>query len=315
MSNMQIYVKSDTKVDVLMSTYNGSLYLSEQLNSIFSQASHSLHISINVRDDGSNDKTTELISEHFCTRLNFYSESNVGVVSSFLKLLAYPCHNVEFVAFSDQDDYWRKNKLEKAVNALKLLSNIPALYFSRLDIVDVNLEHQFYSKIPNKPFCLQNALAENIATGCTIVINNAALKLLRENMPDPKKLVMHDWWFYLVISTLGTVVYDPEPTILYRQHGNNVEGMKSGLAKLKAKFRNITRPPKYVKVSTQVAEFKRCYYQMLSNEQKKLVDDFLLATSGFNIWKKLKLVLSGRVYRQTNTETLSFLISMLLNRI
>ena len=156
---------------------------------------------------------------------------------------------------------------------------------------------------------------ENIATGCTIVINQPAIKLLRENMPDPKSLVMHDWWFYLVISAFGKVIYDPEPTILYRQHGNNVEGMKSGLGKLKAKFRNITRPPKYVKVSTQVAEFKRCFYQMLSHENKMLVDDFLLATSGFNIWKKLKLVLAGKVYRQTKTETLSFLVSLLLNRI
>lgn len=302
-------------INVIMSSYNGDAFISKQLSSILNQKVNNYNLMVYVRDDGSTDQTKEILNEYSSQKVNVIFEENIGVVASFLNLLSHVDRPACYLAFSDQDDYWLPNKLDRAVSVLNEYQDIPALYCSCLNIVDRELSHIFYSEIPQKEITFSNALVENVATGCTIVINKAALQLVRDFMPDPKKIVMHDWWLYLVISAFGKIVFDHEPTILYRQHGNNVEGMKSGLAKLKAKFRNITRPPKYVKVSTQVAEFKRCYYQMLSNEQKKLVDDFLLATSGFNIWKKLKLILSGRVYRQTKTETLSLLISMLLKRI
>jgi len=302
-------------INVVMSSYNGGKFISKQLSSILDQEITNYNLKVYVRDDGSTDDTKEILNTYSSQNVKVTFEENIGVVASFLHLLSHVDRSSCYVAFSDQDDYWLPNKLDRAVSVLSNYQNVPALYCSCLDIVNRELSHIFYSKVPQKSITFNNALVENVATGCTIVINKPALQLVRDFMPDPKKIIMHDWWLYLVISAFGEIVFDHESNILYRQHGNNVEGMRSGLSKLMAKFRNISRPPKYVKISTQVAEFKRCYYQMLSHDQKKLVDDFLLATSGLNIWKKLKLVLTGKVYRHTKTETLSFLVSLLLNRI
>lgn len=301
-------------VSVLLSSYNGVDYIKEQIDSILQQEVNSFGLTLYVRDDGSKDNTKIILKKYYMSEAQLVFGDNVGVVASFLELLK-SVREVDYIAFADQDDYWMPNKINKAIGKLTNYQNVPGLYCSRLDVVNSKLEHLFYSSIPNKKLELQNALVENIATGCTIVINKKAIELLRNNMPDPNNVVMHDWWFYLVISAFGKVVYDTESTILYRQHGNNVEGMKTGLAKIKTKLKNLSTPPKYIKISRQVTEFKRCYYHFFSDEQKKLIDDFLLITSGSNILLKLKFVLSGKVYRQTRSENLLFLLSLLLNRI
>lgn len=299
-------------VNVLLSSYNGEKYISTQLDSILSQ---NYKVNVCVRDDGSRDNTLQLLKEKYSNKIDLIPGSNVGVVASFFDVLFSQSESINFVAFSDQDDYWLPNKIKNAISSLRKYETIPALYCSRLDVVDNDLKHLFYSPLPNKEITLNNSLVENVATGCTIVLNRSAIELLTQSKPNSNNVIMHDWWFYLVISAFGKVVFDSEPNILYRQHGNNVEGMKSGFDKFKAKLKNITKPPKYVKISTQVTEFKRCYYNSLTDEQKKLIDEFLVVSSEGRFFHKLQLVLTGKVYRQTRMDTISFLLSLLLNRI
>ena len=54
-------VKSGVTICILLSTYNGEKYIEEQLNSLLEQ--EGVEISILVRDDGSNDRTTEILSK------------------------------------------------------------------------------------------------------------------------------------------------------------------------------------------------------------------------------------------------------------
>ena len=49
-------------IDILLSTYNGEKYLSEQLDSLFSQSYNDFRII--VRDDGSSDKTKDILLEY-----------------------------------------------------------------------------------------------------------------------------------------------------------------------------------------------------------------------------------------------------------
>src|SRR6185436_21171576 len=68
----------------------------------------------------------------------------------------------------------------------------------------------------------ENALVENIAIGCTVVINAAARELLLRCTPE--RPVMHDAWAYLALSAFGHVFFDPQPRVGYRQHGGNAFG-------------------------------------------------------------------------------------------
>ena len=218
------------KVTVLLSTYNGEKYLCEQIDSLLNQIG--VQVQVLIRDDGSTDKTVEIIkrySEKY-ENINYYVGRNLRPALSFLDLVN-SADNADYYAFCDQDDVWDDDKLLRAVEQLSIEDNsIPLLYFSNLKVVDRELNflrfaHDKVIRTDKKNM----ALAEAVATGCTMVFNRKMLELVRKKMP--KEVSMHDAWFYLVAIFLGKVIYDHEGRILYRQHENNVIGIdnRSGI--------------------------------------------------------------------------------------
>ena len=111
-------------------------------------------------------------------------------------------------------------------------ADIPALYCSRTWITDAHLGNRRLSALFTKPPGFANALVQNIAAGNTILLNRAAAGLARAAAPGAvgiADLPAHDWWLYqLVTGVGGTVVRDPAPTLLYRQHDANQIGANDG---------------------------------------------------------------------------------------
>ena len=146
-----------SKVQVLLSTYNGEKYLKEQLDSLLAQDYP--NIDILIRDDGSKDSTKQILTgyeNHKNIRVIY--GSNIGITASFLELLKISDPEAEFLAFCDQDDVWLKDKISRAVAALqKHPSDIPLMYCSRLTIVDESLRIIGYSKLPRKGLSFNNA--------------------------------------------------------------------------------------------------------------------------------------------------------------
>lgn len=215
------------KVAILMCTYNGALFLAEQLDS-FERQTHrnwTLHIS----DDGSLDGTLDLLQ---ATKIKWSTEKfqivegpQRGFVANFLSLTCRADISADFYAWSDQDDIWKNNKLQQAIAWLQTISSdTPALYCGRTELIcelGVPCGH-------SPKFCLpphfSNALIQNIGGGNTMVFNQAARALLQE-AGDSLTIPSHDWWAYQLISGAGGIVYyDPEPMVLYRQHNENLVG-------------------------------------------------------------------------------------------
>ena len=102
---------------VLMSTYNGEKYLKEQIDSILAQKN--VEVTIQVRDDGSTDGTIRILEEYQkCGKLNWYSSTNMGPAKSFLDLVYNAPLKYDYYAFCDQDDYWKEDKLYKAIETV-----------------------------------------------------------------------------------------------------------------------------------------------------------------------------------------------------
>ena len=99
----------------------------------------------------------------------------------------------------------------------------PTLYCSAVNLVGEDLKFiRVHRRCVRRP-SFENALVENIATGCTIVLNRPAIDLLASRVP--KDFLMHDAWSYLVVAGCGYIVYDPRPQVLYRLHGSNTVGV------------------------------------------------------------------------------------------
>jgi len=213
---------------ILLSTYNGTAYIEQQIDSILGQTDKNWCLL--WRDDGSSDDTVAVVErmmigagvQRFQRILE--PEGNVGVIASYSALLRAVPSDAARLAFCDQDDVWLPYKLSRASDALSTIPNtIPALYCARQVLVSHDLRRIGLSPNAAGPKELRNALVENIATGNTVVLNNAAINLLKASKSPAR--IIHDWWAYLVVTaTGGKIIFDSLPVILYRQHDYNIIG-------------------------------------------------------------------------------------------
>ncbi len=214
------------RIAVLLASYQGARFLPEQLASLARQSGEDWHLY--WRDDGSSDGSPALLGAFAPERSVAVAgpPGRLGAAGSFFALLAAAVADPEndFFAFCDQDDVWREDKLARAREALEILpAQRPALYCARARLVDAALRPR--GALP--PFRgstrFPAALIENIAVGCTMVLNRAAAELIVESRKPPETL--HDWWSYLLVSAVGGFVFtDAEAVLLYRQHGDNAVG-------------------------------------------------------------------------------------------
>jgi hypothetical protein len=220
------------RVAVLLSVYQGDEYLPAQLRSIAQQ--RGVDWQVLWRDDSPACPSTSM-SRFIMDQGGRVQPAvpgpaeHLGVGASFLRLLASVPENVSFAAFADQDDVWLPDKLRRACDRLaQVPDGVPAMACGRQTLVDQALLPIGLSPLPARQLGFQNAIVQNVATGCTIVLNRAARQLVLD-MP-PFAGALHDWWCYLVIAAVGgRVVFDAKPNILYRQHAGNVVGARRNL--------------------------------------------------------------------------------------
>lgn len=220
-------------IDILLATCNGAPYLPEQLDSLMAQTCRSWRLL--VRDDGSSDGTLEILenyrSRHPDVIMIIPNEGqNLGACGNFSRLLEQA--DAPYVMFCDQDDFWLPDKIETTLAAMQELERqhgtaTPLLIHTDLMVVDEQLTvigeslWRFQRTEPQRLTKLNRVLLQNLATGCTIMINRALRDLA---VPVPKQAWMHDWWLVLVATAFGRVAAVASPTVLYRQHEGNDTG-------------------------------------------------------------------------------------------
>ncbi len=221
-------------ITILMSTYNGVDYLSEQLDSILAQSVKDWHLV--VRDDGSVDGTWELLQQYAVKDLRIEvvrDGKNRGAKGSFEVLLA-SYGTGEYIAFADQDDVWLPDKLQECLSKIqqaeqKYGTHTPIVVHTDLIVTDEALSiisESFWRYAYIKPVVL-NRRAEYLAicnsvTGCTMLFNQAARKI---SLPFGEKALMHDSVVAVRVRKGGGYVLPVyHPTMYYRQHGDNTLG-------------------------------------------------------------------------------------------
>jgi len=212
-------------VAVLLCSYNGDKFLEEQLESIASQQGVKVHI--HVSDDGSTDQTQHLLNRFREQlgegQLSIRQGPGHGYVANFLSLICSPV-NADYFAFADQDDVWDSDKLTRAIAALSSVPDgLPAVYCSRTRLVNETGNFIGLSPLFRRPPVFANSLIHNVGGGNTMVLNRSAKDLLCA--AGPVDVASHDWWTYILVAGSGGVIlYDPHPSMRYRQHEGNLIG-------------------------------------------------------------------------------------------
>jgi glycosyltransferase involved in cell wall biosynthesis len=233
MEDIQYFAKSEEHIDILLATYNGELYLNQQIQSIINQSY--INWTIIIRDDCSTDSTVSIINEYKkILQDKLIIIDNYGrrlyAAGNFLELLKYS--TADYIMFCDQDDYWLPNKMKISLSRIIQYEKKPALVHTDLFVTDLNLN------ISNKTFWqisnidpskndYKSLLKKNTVTGCSMIINKELKNIIisRKSRYD-YKIIMHDLFIALVVSLCGVLDFIKEPTILYRQHSNNEIGLE-----------------------------------------------------------------------------------------
>jgi len=297
-------------VQILMSTYNGERFIRKQLDSI---ARQTYPVKLFIRDDGSTDSTIDIIKEYEQKYdwISHIEGENVGVIHSFFMLIGMADPDVDIYAMADQDDIWFDDKIEAAVAALsKMDIQKPCMYCSAQTLIDAddNVLKVNMKSVQFRPG-FGNSIVENIATGCTCVINKKLLELTKK---EPDYTIMHDWWMYMIATSMGDFFYDPEPRMYYRQHGNNTMGSRTNyIDEFKERVGRFAGNKN--KLYRQMVSFYKIHGRKISEEDRGLLRMVLSYKKGLK--GRLRCIFSSKVYRQRWTDNMIFKLLFLMNHI
>lgn len=229
------------KVAVLLASFNGGNFISEQLSSIFSQID--VDVTVFARDDGSTDQTEvilDIYSKNYKLIRVKNSENTGGPSANFLKLISsIDISLYDFIALSDQDDIWRPEKL---ISAIKYMDDRKAIGYSS-NLLAFNDE-------TNNIWCVNKCSKQKLfdyifqgaSAGCTYVMKPVVIELvlclLGKNANNFPKKYSHDWIIYAICRSHGLKwVHDNRMFIMYRQHNLNAFGALPGLKGLWSRFK------------------------------------------------------------------------------
>jgi Glycosyl transferase family 2 len=259
-----------------MCTYNGALYLREQLDSIASQTR--LPDELVVCDDGSTDGTRAVL-EGFAAAAPFpvrihVNPTQLGTPKNFERAIGLAAGDI--VALADQDDIWYPPKLERLEQEFVRSERI-GLVFSDADVVDERLRPAGYrlwqalraferhKRLIARGWLFEALVRDNLVTGCTAAFRSAYKDLV---IPVPTACA-HDSWAALVIAGVADVARIEAPLLAYRQHAAN----QSGLARYREKHRaeQRTRKPaaeKLTQIERQAARLRAAYDRLERNRER-----------------------------------------------
>jgi glycosyltransferase involved in cell wall biosynthesis len=226
------------KISVVLCTYNGELFLKEQIESILKQTH--LPDEIIVCDDCSTDSTVEILIDF--QKISpvpfkiYINEKNLGVSKNFDKAISLCNGNIIFL--SDQDDIWMPEKIEKVIEVFNNNENC-SYVFSDAYVVNKDLHPLGYTMWESISFGkrqresfkkgrqLKVLLKHNVVTGSTMAFRSHIREIV---LPIPE-IWIHDAWISLLGSIVGRGGTLLESALIYyRQHDYQlIGGKKSGI--------------------------------------------------------------------------------------
>ncbi len=300
----------------MMASLNGKDFIFEQISSIFKQKNFIVHLYIS--DDGSVDNTLEEINSYKRqnpeNKIVILEGPREGYSKNFFSILKRVDLNYDIYAFADQDDIWLPQKLERAFKFIRK-DDLPKIYFSRTTIVDERGKILTKSGLIKKEITFRNSLIQSIGGGNTLCLNNNSFHILRKTTKDySKKLTSHDWLSYILISAIGgSVFYDSESFVLYRQHKKNIIGSnKLKFSQLK-RFYNLFYKKQFSDWNKWNIDFLTTSKLEIGNENEETLNHFIQCRDKSLLVRIIGFFKSG-IYRQSAFESIAIFIAIVLRR-
>ena len=303
-------------VHVAMATYNGRCWIEAQVRSIFRQRGVQIHLV--VSDDGSSDGTREWLEDlaERDPRVTLLPQrvGEAGVGANFLYALEHAdAAPADYVAFSDQDDLWKPDKLRRQISLIRDLdvdavsSNVYAFWQGPNGEVKKELIRK------DGPQVEWDFVFEAPSTGSSFLLTYRAWKLVADYVAHHgvEGIWLHDWYIYALVRAAGMKWFiDPEPLVAYRQHDSNELGAHQGIGANMRRLRDLLSG-RYLEQFIRVHQASMHVAQESGRDTQWLEDmDHLGALLRDKSWKaRLAILRRFRKIRRRPSEGLSLALA------
>ncbi|PZO65297.1 MAG: glycosyl transferase family 2 [Paracoccus denitrificans] len=301
---------------ICMATYNGEGHIRAQLDSLAAQDWTDWRLI--VSDDGSTDRTLKVVLDFADDlpggKVQVAEGPRQGATQNFLSLLRHAGPD-DWVAWCDQDDVWKPDRLSRGVTNIAPLVG-PAITASRTVICDARLRPLTDAPLYARPAGFRNALVQACVPGNTTLMNPPALRIMQEGAAHARAagVISHDWWAYLLLSGAGAhVIRDPATTVFYRQHGDNEMGRNDTWRARLDRLRRLGAGEYGTWLHANLQALRACR-DMLTADAIAVMDEFAQAVEAPGPIAVRRLMRLG-VYRQTRAGTMALMAAATAGRL
>jgi glycosyltransferase involved in cell wall biosynthesis len=277
------------QVSVIIPAYNAERTIKQTIESVQQQTFRDFELI--VINDGSKDRTLELVQSINDERLKIFSYENGGVCVARNRGIAHATG--EFIAFLDADDLWTPDKLELQVAALKQHPQAGVAY-SWTYFMDVDEQGEASSFLPSPPYAFTGhvykrlLVSDFVHSGSNPLVRRQAIESVGGF--DPSCAGCADWDYWLRLSAHWSFVVVPQHQIFYRRAAgcmsSNVEVMrKEALIAMEKAYRAAPPELQYLKTHTLANLHKYCsgLYLQHSSDRKGIQQ------AGQDLWLAIRI--------------------------
>jgi glycosyltransferase involved in cell wall biosynthesis len=210
------------KISVIMPVYNGEKYVRQSINSLLAQTCADWELI--VVNDGSRDRTPEILSAYTDARIQVYHQANAGEAAARNKGLDLA--RGEYISFLDADDLYLPNALQDLADYMDTHPEF-GVVFSDGTIIDEN----------DNPHGTLTGIRPGIYTGdilAQLVLDSSVLTVpvctISRSLAvrqagarfDPRLVIGPDWDFWIQMARKVPFGYLDRLTCGYRVHSGNI---------------------------------------------------------------------------------------------
>ena len=210
------------KISIVLSTFNGSKYIIEQLDTLRNQTRPAEEVLIS--DDASTDDTVQIIEDYIAKYeldnwLIRKNKENQGWKTNFARLLEDATGDIIFLC--DQDDIWHLDKIQKMSEIMEsnekillLASNYTPFYLGEGVQIKLDKSDLDNSKIVYQPNFLDNFFHIR-RPGCVYAVNKKIIPYFLRTRSNEDA---HDALLWRLASLLNGLYIYSYSTIDFRRH-------------------------------------------------------------------------------------------------
>lgn len=213
-------------VSVIIPTYNRVNYLKKSIHSVISQTIKDIEII--VINNYSIDNTLEVINSFKDQRIKIINFKNGGVIAKSRN--QGMVHSTgKYIAFLDDDDIWRQDKLELQIRYLEAHPEFGVVYSNAIIIDEKDNRKGFLidQGRAKEGQVFQNLLGGNFITILTVLMRRELLEYIGLFDEDPSLIAIEDYEYWMRIALKSEFGYIDKPLALYRIHGTSMSKRNS----------------------------------------------------------------------------------------